>query len=303
MGIPVVVSQNGLGTPVRPVDANAPLMTVSANGLGMPIVISDLGAPFVVEGLFDPSALFSNGEQGAWYDPSDLTTMFQDAAGTVPVTADGQPVGLIRDKSGRGNHASQSTVASKPTYRTNGVLSWLAFDGVDDFLVTGSIDFTSTDKVTLLAGLRKTSDNFGIIAGLGVSFGTGNGVFEHSVATGSPAAIYASAARGNAAPNSGQVATTPAVFPAPISNVVTGIHDIAGDLSVVRVDGQQSGTSTVDKGTGNFGNYAIRIGRRGNDTVPLSGNLYGLIIRGALTADPQLTQAERWMAKKTGVAI
>jgi len=49
--------------------------------------------------LWEPSRLFDNGEEGAWYDPSDLSTMFQDSAGTTPVTADGQPVGLILDKS------------------------------------------------------------------------------------------------------------------------------------------------------------------------------------------------------------
>ena len=43
--------------------------------------------------------LFSNGEQGFFYDPNDLTTMFQDAAGTSPVAAAGQPVGLVLDKS------------------------------------------------------------------------------------------------------------------------------------------------------------------------------------------------------------
>ena len=43
--------------------------------------------------------LFANGEQGFWYDPNDLSTMFQDAAGTVPVTAAGQPLGLVLDKS------------------------------------------------------------------------------------------------------------------------------------------------------------------------------------------------------------
>ena len=43
--------------------------------------------------------LFKNGEQGFFYDPNDLSTMFQDAAGTVPVTAVGQPVGLMLDKS------------------------------------------------------------------------------------------------------------------------------------------------------------------------------------------------------------
>ena len=43
--------------------------------------------------------LFANGEQGFFYDPNDLSTMFQDAAGTVPVTGVGQPVGLVLDKS------------------------------------------------------------------------------------------------------------------------------------------------------------------------------------------------------------
>lgn len=50
-------------------------------------------------GAWSPLSLFASGEQGAWYDPSDLTTMFQDRAGTTPVTADGQTVGLILDKS------------------------------------------------------------------------------------------------------------------------------------------------------------------------------------------------------------
>jgi hypothetical protein len=48
---------------------------------------------------FTPLSLFSAGEQGAWYDPSDFSTMFQDSAGTTPVTAVEQPVGLILDKS------------------------------------------------------------------------------------------------------------------------------------------------------------------------------------------------------------
>ena len=50
MGVPVVIAENGLGVPVKPVDSGAPSMIVSENGLGVPIVISDDGAPFVVEG-------------------------------------------------------------------------------------------------------------------------------------------------------------------------------------------------------------------------------------------------------------
>lgn len=58
--------------------------------------------------------LFANGEQGVWYDPSDLSTLFQDAAGTIPVTGVEQPVGRMLDKSGRGNHASQATTTARP---------------------------------------------------------------------------------------------------------------------------------------------------------------------------------------------
>lgn len=84
---------------------------------------------------FDPMTLFAGGKQGAWYDPSDKSTLFQDVAGTIPVTTDGDPVGLIKDKSGNNNHATQPVSAARPTYRTDGVLHWLEIDAVDDSLV------------------------------------------------------------------------------------------------------------------------------------------------------------------------
>lgn len=66
---------------------------------------------------FSPVGLFVSGAQGAWYDPSDFSTLFQDSAGSTPVTAVEQPVGLMLDRSGRGNHALQATSASRPVLR------------------------------------------------------------------------------------------------------------------------------------------------------------------------------------------
>ncbi len=63
----------------------------------------------------NPRELFASGEQGMWLDPSDFSTMWQDSAKTTPVTAAGNPVGYISDKSGRGNDAFQTTSASRPT--------------------------------------------------------------------------------------------------------------------------------------------------------------------------------------------
>jgi len=79
-----------------------------------------------------PSALFAGGTEGVWYGPSDLSTLFQDSAGTTPVTASGQPVGLTLDKSGNDNHATQATAAARPTYQTGPARATL--DKVDDRL-------------------------------------------------------------------------------------------------------------------------------------------------------------------------
>ncbi len=58
---------------------------------------SDSGVPSITD-------LFSNGENGFWYDASDTSVLFTDTAGTTTVTAVGQEVKRINDKSGNGNH-------------------------------------------------------------------------------------------------------------------------------------------------------------------------------------------------------
>ena len=66
---------------------------------------------------FSPRQLFNSGAKGAWYDPSDYSTLFQDSAGATPVTAVEQSVRLMRDKSGNGNHATAPSDASRPVLR------------------------------------------------------------------------------------------------------------------------------------------------------------------------------------------
>ena len=58
-----------------------------------PVILGGARIPFT------PARLFSGGAKGAWYDPSDFSTLFQDSAGTTAVTAVEQPVGLMLDKS------------------------------------------------------------------------------------------------------------------------------------------------------------------------------------------------------------
>jgi hypothetical protein len=104
------------------------LFRVWANDLG------DDGIATASEGeAFSPLSLFASGEEGAWYDPSDLTTLWTDTAGTTQATV-GDAVARMDDKSGNGNHATQATAAARPILRQSGSLYYLEFDGVDDFL-------------------------------------------------------------------------------------------------------------------------------------------------------------------------
>jgi hypothetical protein len=115
---------------------------------------------FEFDPLWTPAQLFDPLTDGLWYDPSDLTTMFQDSAGTTPVTGVGQPVGLLQDKSGNNFHASQSTASKRPILRRTDAGCWyLEFDGVDDALeITATAEALVRNKprFTFMAGVERT---------------------------------------------------------------------------------------------------------------------------------------------------
>jgi len=62
--------------------------------------VGKMGMPGGKLAAWSPLELFAASEEGAWYDISDLTTLYQDAAGTTPVTGAGDPVGLVLDAKG-----------------------------------------------------------------------------------------------------------------------------------------------------------------------------------------------------------
>lgn len=389
-------------------------------------------------------ALFAASEQGAWYDPSDWNTLYQDSAGTTPVTATGQPVGFIGDKRnaalfgpekvtngtfdtdltgwavsstmaatatvvngeaqitstatyGRwvqpitcvvgkvyrltatvrrisgatqyevsvnnnavgnafvtgawltgtsstnvtiagtftatqathylaigdasgsgstfafdnisvkewlGNHATQSTAASRPVLQQDASGRYcLAFDGVDDFLVTNSIDFSATDKLTLLTGVRKLSDSG---RSQFIELGTSSAV------AGSFGVTIPESAGGEIGParngGLGNGARTAPVSAAPSTFVLATTFNLAGvtaatENPTVRVNAASPALTNIglaDTGTGPFANQPLYIGRRGGTSFPFNGRLYSLIVRGALSDADQIAQAESYVNQKTG---
>lgn len=124
-------------------------------------VVSSVGATSatVTVGPFTPASLFLYGEQGAWYDPSDISTLFQDLTGTIPVVSLGDPIGRIDDKSGNGNYAYQGTATARPVYNqlssVLGVTSTgkrLKYDFVDDDLLWYGPTATYSVAVVAISG-------------------------------------------------------------------------------------------------------------------------------------------------------
>jgi hypothetical protein len=199
-----------------------------------------------------------------------------------------------------GNHATQATAASRPTLRqdASGRL-YLEFDGIDDSLATAAINFTATDKMTVIAGVHKASDaSIGMVVELSANGSANNGAFYMDAPNGAgPSLVFAS--RGTSL----ATAIVSSGYAAPLTAVLTGIGDIANDIAKLRYNGSQIASVTTDQGTGAYGNHVMNIGRRNNASAPLHGRIYGLIVRGASTTDSQIVRAERWMAARTGVAL
>lgn len=88
------------------------------------------------ESSFDPGSLFSGGEQGVIYDPSNTATMFQERTGAGATTPSGVngPIGTAKDLSINNNYATTTLDASRPILRNSGDLWWMEFDGSGDFL-------------------------------------------------------------------------------------------------------------------------------------------------------------------------
>ena len=226
-------------------------------------------------------ALFAGGKQGVWYDPSDKSTLFQDVAGTVPVTKDGDPVALMRDKSGNGNHATVTVSTARPTYKTDGALHWLAFDGVDDYLEVKPFAAAMQQPYSFVAGVQRMAT-----AGISASLVDSAVADTRFAITDIGITNYISA--GITAQNALPAASG-------VKHVLT--------VSVSGIDSKmQSGKEAIV--TANIGNNPtnnILIATRDKNSRFSKNNLYGMLfVKGAIEEQGQV---QDYLASKSGVTL
>lgn len=130
--------------------AGATVTVTDARGLSASDTISVTVVADLIPGLWD-------GRDGFYYDVADTSTLWQDLAGTVPVTAHGQSVLRVDDLSGNGNHLLFFAAA---TYQTDGTHHWLLFDGVNDYAqINDRFGLAANPALTVGMGLRILSDH------------------------------------------------------------------------------------------------------------------------------------------------
>lgn len=232
---------------------------------------------------FTPLSLFAAGEPGVWYDPSDLSTMFQDSAGTTPVTAVDQPVGKILDKSGRGNHATQGTSTKRPVLKQGvGGLYYLYFDGVDDYLECTSMNRSSwTDGVAFTGQLS--------VALTGAALGGLDGSADSNHEPFSDNNWYVSFGT--------NTRVNPTTLAYNTAYVLTRIRN--SGTSSYRKNGTVSATTAA--GTTSFGGTGtITVGAESTTSYNFKGNVYSLIVRGVSTSASLINSTESWVNGKTG---
>jgi hypothetical protein len=189
-------------------------------------------------------------------------------------------------------------VTTATDYDTAGFPMYLKFDGVDDGLVTSSVSFTTTDKVSVFAGLAKLSDaGAATVVELSATTASNNGSFQLTAPDGA-AATFGFASKGTvlASASIGSLAS-------PISKVITGLGDVSGDSVRIDVNGADGTPVATDQGTGNYGNYPLYIGRRGGASQPLNGNAYQLVILGRTATGTEISNTESFIATKSGITI
>ena len=238
---------------------------------------------------------FGHGENGFWLDPSDTNTLFQDTARTIPVTAAGQSVAGVSDKSGRGNHFVQSTASRQPTYQINSLLPVIRFDGVDDALERGAGGYTFvTDEVTIAAGIKKNSE-----AAVGRIFANGtNGTPAGGLTLNAPGA----AGQLTASTGSSSTGATVTIGAAPVTCVLVSRAKIAANVNEIWLNGTLGGTnSSAQLASPTYTSANLIVGAQTSGGVnPFNGDIYGILMTDRKMSDPEVVLLSQLMRFKSG---
>lgn len=164
--------------------------------------------------------------------------------------------------------------------------------GLSKCMVTDALA-PNSDKVTVVAGVRKLSD-----AAQAIVLELGNNTVNAFQLEAPPSATARFGFRSGGTAGQ-QSAQTDSTFPSPLSAVLTGVGDIANDICRLRIDGTQVAQNTTDQGSGNYGNHQLFLMARNQASLFFNGRWFGGSIAWEILADADRDFIEGYIAKNT----
>ena len=253
--------------------------------------------------------LWAFADDGFWYDPSDLSTLWQDDAKTIPVTASGDVVAVIEDKSGNGHDAVQTDPTKRWEYFVDGGgKGCLAADGVGWYTIPSLVGLAGTENWHLSVGVVRDAANpeeyfLGIgKTGAGAGSYPGLGLFIRGGTANPPDRLQVTAA--NAATSSSSIFLAQS-FPYPDKGVLSATRTYARENRTQAA--YTAGNTTVQ----DFDTYNAAFntlgGRNlfGTPGTILQSDFYGMIMAFSASTIPAeyLVYAESYIAAQMDVAI
>lgn len=251
-------------------------------------------APFFVPGPPTAPTLTGDWQTYTFYGVAAFTNFEVGISGAATGTV--IEVDDISVRELAGNHATQATLGNRPLTTTIGSgYRGIEFDGATSnrWLQTAAIDFSNSDEVTVVAGLRKLSDAArGSVVELGNGSATNRFVMEAPFSAGFP---YLFGSGGTTL-----VSVGPVTFAAPDTAIITGQGKVSTDTALIRRNGSQVASAATDQGTGNYSNAAVFIGRRAGTSLPFNGVLTFLFAINRLLTANELAAVEAYANGRTG---
>ena len=235
---------------------------------------------------------------GLLFDIGDMSTLYQDAAGTIPVTAVGQPVGKILDKSGNGNHATQPITASRPTLvQINGLYA-LSFDGIDDYLNIPYLGLYTGGACSIVAAIdsQNQTTNAALISERNLTVATQQYIPSRRVANDGIDALLVNDSGTTVKDTNG---TTSGLRTKTVRSIIDNGHNIN-----IYKEGVLSGYDNYTRsGSLTLNNTTLGASVSTANSMFMKMNLFGLIVTKSALNDTQRLQCEKYLGRKINVPI
>lgn len=278
-----------------------PVREVVRQAVRNPLILAASGGPSLTAQV---QALFASRNGGMW-DFGDLSTLFQDTAGATPVTAAGQSIARVNDKSGNSANCTQATGISQPLYQVVSTYGCAQFDGANDILQATGINLSSANKALIGLAFKPNTSGLSLAYEYSANASLNDGSFYVALNEGGSGLHNLKAhATGGGLGDTVQPSSALALAATTLVEYIDLTQAAALSKITARINGAAASLSSVADGgdsPGNFGNYDLFMGARSGGSVASNMNLYRAFVReGSATAGEQLI-LENWLRESCGV--